>query len=142
MLRSEQVGRYLEGSVQEPARSALSGKPLAPGYAQINLGGGRFVRVAGGEWRGLTRAERDALKAEWQRHARDVDAAAGREAPADPELDALSFNELKALAASENIDISGRRSAEDVRHAIRSARVHARFAEPDTAADASAESEE
>lgn len=140
MLTSEQVGLYRETGVLEPSRSALSGKPLAPGYAQINLGGGRFVRVAGGEWRGLSQAEKTAMKATWQQEARTVMAERFPES-AEPDFEAMTLTELKAYAAEHDIDLTGRQgSAETARTAIRVARVQARFT-PDTDAATDAASE-
>jgi hypothetical protein len=116
----------------------LSGKSLSPGYAQINLGGGRFVRVAGGEWSGLSQADKAAMKATWKQEVQSL-VSARVAASAEPDFDGMTMAELKAFAAEHSIDLTGRQSStESVRTAIRAARVTARFVEPivDTATDA------
>jgi hypothetical protein len=130
MLHESQYGR--DG--MKPERSAISGRALAPEdvYTSVN---GYKIGVKAVEWRNMSRAEKDALRAEWEAN---LPAGAGRASSAEPDApdyDALSMDELKALASERGVEISGRRSKDDIRQALRVADVTARFAPAPDSAD-------
>ena len=131
MLHESQYG----DATRKPTRSALTGKPLADGdgavYFKLN---GYTVGVRAVEWRAVPQELRAAAKAEWT-------AALPTEAPqtqaiAVVDYDSMSFKELKALAEQRRIDVSGRRSTEDLIQALRYADLQGAFAEVEASGEA------
>lgn len=120
-LHESQYGR--NGMPAE--NSAISGKTLVGGDAffQIN---GYSLGISAREFRSISAEEFDALKSEW---AADLPAAVKPEALV-PAYDDMSLEELKAVASERKLDITGRRSKEDIKQALRAADVRERFAPP------------
>jgi len=106
----------------KPETSALSGKTLNPEdpYFQIK---GYTLGVKARELWGLSAEEFEAMKTAW---ADDLPAAVEPEAVV-PAYEDLSFEDLKSLANKRGVDITGRRSKEDIRQALVAADVMERF---------------
>lgn len=130
MLNENQIGvTNADGSRRLPEVSAISGLPLAPGDPTITFPDSPyFVRIQVSEWLRMNDAEREAMRAEWPRQ---FPAAPEPSAPTEPPLEDLSLDDLKALAATESIDLAGRSKKADIIAAIRVARVQARFNAPE-----------
>lgn len=127
-LNSTQYGERLpDGSVRKPEVSALSGRPLVPGDPRITLG--RFIiGVTASEWHNMSKAERVAMKAEWEQALSTVPEPEPL-AQAGPDYDAMTVQELRQLAEGRGVDLSGRTRKEDIVQALRAEDVRARFAE-------------
>lgn len=128
MLTEKQVGERTATGVRYPAVSAMgTGKVVERGDTLITIGN-RFVMVKASEWRPLNDKQRAIMRDQWRL---EVEALALSQADAPvgdpPDLEPMTFQELKAQAEREGADITGRRSAEDIRAAIEAHRIRTSF---------------
>jgi hypothetical protein len=121
-LHESQYGR--DGLPAE--NSAISGKALEAGDAFFSING-YSLGIKAREMHAITPEEFNALRAEW---VGELPAAVAVPESLTPAYDEMSLEELKAAATERNVNITGRRSKEDIKQALRAADVMERFAPP------------
>jgi hypothetical protein len=140
MLEYSQYGEYVAGVIRPPTNSPLTGQLVRSGFVHIPLTKTHFVRVNASEWRARTPQEKADLKAEWTAQIESLETPVEEQPQADaPEFDAMTFDDLKTFAADNGYDVTGRRSTDALRAAVRTAYMTAQLTQvPVSDADAGA----
>lgn len=127
-LHEKQIGQ----NGLKPERCAISQRALLPEdiYFKAN---GRWLGVKPREWRLLSDSEKRAMKTQWESEVPAAEVA--QSVVASPEYEAMSFDDLKALAKERGVEVKGKQSIENFAQALRVADVAAKFAPAPIEAD-------
>lgn len=113
---------------RRPVNSALSGKPLDFGAGDVAIQiNGYHLGVKASEWIRATPEQQAAALAQW---AANLPEKASKAAPDQPAYDALSLADLKALAKTRGVDVSGKNTKPEIVQAFHFADLQASASSP------------